>query len=150
METLVLYSDCISVETSHDDEVLAKYSNKYNFAGIDYTANTVFEVLLEGRFFRERQQEQNESDTESDGNAVKLSSTTKTQRLLEVEPAPYYIHERNRLILQHNYIFIDGEEWIKEEAYETKDVGKGSALASATVWLTRKSGGTFTNVYGTV
>jgi len=94
--------------------------------------------------------EENESDELSNGEVVKLSGSVKNQKLLEVEPLPYYFHRKMKLILQHNYILIDGQQWEKEEPYEMESLNEKYPLEKATAWLTQKDDSYFTNVYGIV
>ncbi len=150
-EVLVAFSDCIEVATSHDETYLLEYSNQYDFAGIEYTdLELTFGIRIHARFFKERFPEENESEGLSDESVVKLSSETKAQKLLEIEPAPYYFHQQMKLILQHNKVTLDGEDWQKEDAYEMEDLADRNPFATAKSWLTRKEGDFFTNVYGEV
>lgn len=141
-------SDCFLID--EDDTVLIQYGDKNTYAEIDYTGNPIFSIRLEGRFVKERTPEENESDQTSDGAVEKLSSTLKDQKLLEIEYMPPYIHKLMKRVLNHNTVYIDGEYWVKEENYETRDISKTQPLQPATCWLTQKEDGYDTNIYETV
>ena len=151
-EVIVAYSDCLDVQVSHIETNVISYSNENDFANISYstTPRLTFSVRVHSKFFKERAPEENEAEDQSDSNVVKLSGSVKAQKLLQIEPVPYFFHYLLRLILQHNYILIDSLEWTKEENYEQKDVDENFPLEKAEVWLTQKEEGYYSNVYGTV
>lgn len=127
-----------------------QYSNENDFAGLDYSTGSVFTSVVRGKFFKERFPEENESESLSDGSVEKLSGSVKKQKLLQIEPCPYYMHEKLKLILQHNYILIDGLLWEKEENYEMSPLNEKNPFELGSVWLTQKQNSYFTNVYGVV
>jgi hypothetical protein len=149
---LVAYSDCLEIKTSHSETRLISYSNEDDFANISYSIDPrpTFIIRVHSKFFKERHPEENESEDQSDSNVEKLSGSVKLQRLLQVEPCPYFFHYLLKLILQHNYILIDGEEWVKEESYSTKEMDEQFPMEPAEVWLTQKEEGYYSNTYGTV
>lgn len=149
--TLIAYSDCIAVQDAHPETKLLQYSNENDFAGIPYDPDyypIIFSLRLHAKFFEEREPEENESEGLSDGSVAKLSSETKNQKLLEVEPAPSYLHKIIKLALQHNTILIDEQYWEKEEDYETEYLNKKNPFRKGEVWLTVKEDEFFTNVFG--
>lgn len=143
-------SDCFNIDDEDDESFLIQYSNESNFAGLDYSAETIFGVRVESSFFKERFPEEDESEEISDGSVVKLSGSVKNQRLLQIEPAPFYFHNLLKRVLQHNTIYIDGLYWEKEEAYEITEINQRQPLQKGQVWLTQKEDGYDTNVYGTL
>lgn len=151
-EVQIAFTDCISVAETQTDTRLITYSNENDFAGISYSVDPKpeFNIRIKSKFFKERYPEENESEELSNGQVVKLSGSVKTQKLLQVEPCPYFIHSTLKLVLQHNYILIDGEEWEKEEAYEMKELNEKYPFESAECWLTKKDGAYYTNTYGNV
>ena len=151
-EVIHAYSDCQDVKVSHAETRLASYSNETDFANISYSIEPrpVFVLRIHSKFFKERSPEEDESEDQSDSEVVSLSGSVKAQKLLQIEPVPYFFHYLLRLILQHNYILIDSLEWTKEENYEQKDVDENFPLEKAEVWLTQKEEGYYSNVYGTV
>jgi len=148
-ETIIAYSDCLDVRPIQEETYLIEYSNETDYAGIVYTEGSpILQMRVHAKFFKERSPEENESSDSTD-SVDKLSSVTKDQRLLQVEPAPYYFHKKLKRVLQHNYISIDGSEWEKEENYEQNDLNEEYPMATAEVWLTEKNS-TDINIYGTV
>jgi hypothetical protein len=151
-QIIVAYSDCLDIKVAHQETRLVSYSNETDFANISYIVEPrpVFNIRLHSKFFKERMPEENESEDQSDTEVVKLSGSVKSQKLLQVEPAPYFFHYLLKLILQHNYILIDDEEWTKEESYEMENLNEEFPLEPAEVWLTQKSEGYYSNTYGTI
>lgn len=143
-------SDCFNVDDEDDESFLIQYSNESTFAGLDYSANTIFGVRVHSSFFKERFPEEDESEEISDGSVVKLSGSVKNQRLLQIEPAPFYFHNLLKRVLQHNTIYIDGMYWEKEESYEITEINPKYPMQKGEVWLTQKEDGYDTNVYGTL
>jgi hypothetical protein len=151
METIVAYSDCIEVVSDASELMEITYANEKDFAGIIYDPDKPqFSILLKAKFYHERYPEENESTNLSDNSVVKLSGQVKTQRLFQTEPMPYFMHEKLKLIFQHNYISIDGQTWEKEEAYEVEQMHPKSPFAKGEVWLTKKTDSVFINVFGEV
>lgn len=152
MGQVLFKSDYIDVAAEQRDTFWLQYSNKETFAGIDYSASQVFGIRIATKFFKERAPETNESEDITDGGVVKLSGLVKFQRQLEMDAAPYYMHNKLKLILQHNTIFLDGSYWLKEEPYEYIDLGGNNfpefPLKLAKTWLTRMTLDFFSNVYG--
>lgn len=142
------YSDYVYIDDSETTQI--QYSNENNFAGLDYSNDDIFNMRVKSKFFKERFPEENESESLSDGSVEKLSSSVKKQKLLQIEPCPYYMHEKIKLILQHNYILIDGLLWEKEENYEMSPLNEKNPFELGSVWLTQKQDSYFTNVYGVV
>lgn len=140
-------SDYIDI-ADNEETFLLQYSNESNFAGLDYSAGTIFGVRVHSMFFKERFPEEDESEEISDGSVVKLSGSVKNQKLLQIEPAPFYFHNLLKRVLQHNTIYIDDMYWEKEEGYEMAELNTKYPLHSSEVWLTQKQGGYDTNVYG--
>jgi len=149
-EILVAYSDCLDVATSHDYSVLFKCSNQYDYAGMEYTGLAIIqEIRIEGRHVKERFPGEDEDEETSDESVLGLSSDIKTQKLLEIEPTPHYFHQIIKLLLKHNKVEDEnGETWSMGEAYEMEDLGDNNPFATAKIWLTKKEGEFFTNVFG--
>jgi hypothetical protein len=151
LTVILAYSDCIEV-SEHTETHLIEYSNENDFGGIIYniTPSPVFGIRVHSKFFKERYPEENESEELSNGTTVKLSGDVKIQRLLQVEPMPFYMHKKMKFALQHNYVTVDGEEFTKEDQYEVTELNEKYPLHKAEVWLTQKEDGYFTNVYGEI
>lgn len=148
-DEVIAYSDCLYI--AEDDETfLIQYSNEHNFAGIDYSADTVFGIRVHASFFNERSPQDDEAEEMSDKVVEKLSSTIKDQTQLQVEPAPFYFHKKLKRILQHNTVYIDGKYWVMEENYEIQEISQRQPLQKGSVWLTERTGKSDTNIYGSI
>ena len=146
----VAYSDYLDIKPTHKRTNLLQYSDKKDFAGLIYDGISPvpnYAIRVESKFFKTRNPEENESENLSDGSVVKLLGTAKKQKLIQVEPAPPYIHTKLTFILQHNTIYIDNQAWIKEEAYETEDLDEYSAMSIGKAWLTQKNNSYVTNPF---
>ena len=152
-KTIVAYSDCLDVNSEHDETILERYSNATDYAGLvyeDLEEVVYFYIRVHGQFFRERFPETDESEMFSDNSVASLSSEVRKQKHLLIEPAPYYFHELQKLVLKHNLVELDGVTYVKQEEYEMEDLDKYNPLATGACWLTKKVDGFLTNVYGEV
>lgn len=150
-EVVVAYSDCLDIKPTHNETNLIEYSNESDFANISFSGSVrpVFGIRVHSKFFKERYPEENESD-EFDEDVVKLSGSVKAQKLLQIEPVPYFMHRILKLALQCNYISIDSTEWLKEESYDMKEMNEKFPMEPGETWLTAKGDNNFINTYGTV
>jgi len=138
----IAHSDLIDIQSLHAKTLLIKYSNPTDYAGLVYEGLEEvpeFGIRVKTKFFEERFPEENESEADGEGNVDKLSSTTKTQRLLEIDPLPPYMHKKLKLALQHNTIYIKNLAWVKEEAYELEKIAEKYPFFKAKSWLTLQS-----------
>lgn len=134
-------SDCIDVKQSHDCTTLIRYDNAKDFAGIEYTdfsPTAEFYLRIPAIFFHETNTEEEESFEESTENIVRLRNEIKVKRLLDIGFMPHYMHRKLNLILAHDTIEIDGENWIKRDPYEKDPGNKRYPLKKASVLLTQK------------
>lgn len=138
----IYHSDLIDIQSLHAKTLLIKYSNPTDYAGLVYeglAAVPEFGIRVKAKFYEPRFPEENESEADGEGNVDKLSSTTKTQRLLEIDPLPPYEHKKLKLALQHNTIYIQNLAWVKEEAYEIEKIAEKYPFFKAKAWLTLQS-----------
>lgn len=147
-ETIVAYSDCLDVQEDHRDTRLISYTNNHDYAGIEYDGDypPTFFIRVESKFYVPRSPQEDESESISDGTVVKLSSSTKRQRLMEFEPMPPYMHDKLPLIFNHNSLFIGNKAWVKEESYEIDVLNEKYALFGATIYLTLANSNATSNV----
>ena len=132
-------SDCLDVQTAHDETIFIEYSNTRNFAGLVFeneSPDVTFKIRVPCRFVHEREPEEDEA-IELTSSIVVTSSQIKTQRLLEVKHSPYYFHKKLRRILKHQNVTIFDKLWKQEDAYEVIEGKKTWPLKSATCWLTQ-------------
>lgn len=150
-EVIKAYSDVLSVKVSHPKTKLIPYSNTVDFAGLIYSGVAtipVFYLRIKAKFYKERDPEENESVPQSDGSHEKLLGTVKNQKLIQVEPAPFYLHRKVKLVLQHQSFFLDNLAWIKEENYETDEIDEHDPFYFGKVFLTLKNGSFVQNPLG--
>lgn len=150
VEHIVAYSDLVDFQTSHDESILLSVANAENFAGITFDAlNPTLNIRLHAKFWQEREPEENESEGFSDNSVVKLMGSVKSQKLLQVEPVPFYMHRKIKLALQCNIITVDELLWEKEENYEgSKVMDERYPFSKGEAWLTLKDDSYFVNVFG--
>lgn len=141
-------SDAISILAVQPNTKLIQYSNAKNFAGIDFTNAEVFGFRVSAKFFQQQTPETDESEDITSGT-VTLSGTLKRQRFLQIEPAPYYIMEKLKLILKHNTIAIDGKLWANEAGMSTPIMDERFPYYTADCWLTDIES-FVSNVYGNI
>lgn len=151
--TLVAKTDCcIAVDTTLPGNKLIRYSNTYNYAGIDFTTGFglphSFGVVLHAKFYEEPSPEENESEGLTNGEVVKLSSTVKAQKLLEVEPIPPYMIRKLKYVFNCNTIKLENKYWEKEGAVEYSKLDDRFGLFPAKILLTERFNRYIHNVYG--
>lgn len=140
---IIYRSDCLDVKANHRESVLIQYYNSpgRNFAGINYadvSPNPEFSIRLTGSFFHQRFPQEQEVEELSNSRSLQLSTEIKKQKLLEIGPMPYYMHEKIILALQHDFVTINGVQYVKQDAYEITEGSRRSSLKQAKVWLTQK------------
>lgn len=135
------YTDCLNVATVQDETELIEYSNARNFAGLvysDISPDTSFNIRVPCRFFHESFPEEDEA-IELTSSVITTSGEMKSQKLLEVQHAPYYFHKKLQLILKHQTLTINNTDYQKEEKYEINKGNPRWPLKSATCLLTEKN-----------
>jgi hypothetical protein len=142
-------SDYVDIRENHYETQLIQYSNRTDYAGLSYQNSTLFQFRVRTKFFEERFPQESESEGLSDGEIVKLSSTVKNQKFLEVESAPPYIHRKVTLILSHNTVYMDSNYWTKEESYDLTKLNDRYPFFLGKCWLTLKNSNFWTNIFGT-
>lgn len=138
---VVAKSDCTHVKTNHTNTVLIEYWNNRNFAGLVYadtSPTTHFFLRVPCVFFHERFPQEDKAFERSSSTVV-TASKIKKQRLMQIEHAPDYFHEKVLLALSHHNVLINGKYWKKEEAYEKDEGDIKYPLKKATVYLTEKN-----------
>lgn len=135
-------SDCLNIKTIQDETVLISYSNDRNFASLNYsnvTPDPEFNLRVPATFFHERFPEESEVIELSNSRSIQLNAQVKAQRKLEIFPMPYYMHRKLKLVLKHQFVEIDSQEWVQSEAYELiESSNRRYAKVKATVWLDEK------------
>lgn len=135
--TPVMQSDSILIHTNHSPSVLIAYSNYNNYAGLVYDVSPVtFYFRCQAVFFHEEPAVEQEDLELSDDTIQTLYSKMQMKRLFEIGYVPYYIHQKLSLIFNHQFITIDGKDWIKRDAYEIDKGSKRYPLKKGQVLLT--------------
>jgi hypothetical protein len=133
-------TDYLDIKPTHPGTKLIRYTNERNFAGIVYenlSPDQIFYIRVPCRFFHEKMPQTDEA-MELTNSILTTSSQKKNQKLLEVELAPYYFHNKLIEVLQHHTVSIDNNYWEKEEGYEIAPGDKRWPLKTATCWLTNE------------
>lgn len=135
-------SDCLDIKTSHAETLRIDYSNHTNYAGITYgtqTPDPSFMIRIPAVFFETRFPQEGEDFQTSSNQVIALNSQVKEQRLMSTDRMPAYMHRKILLILSHQFLYIDGQYWIKgSENYEKKEKSnKRDSLDMYSCWLTR-------------
>lgn len=134
-------SDCLHVKEVWDETVLITYSNARNFASLNYSnvsPDPEFYIRIPAVFNEERFPEEQEVLELSNSREIQLNGQVKAQRELSIGPMPFHMHRKLKLVLKHQNVEIDCQEWVKEEEYEMKPGNKRNLLRQASVWLTEK------------
>lgn len=137
----VAKSDCLNIKTDQDETVLITYSDNKNYAGLNYSLvspDPEFNIRVPATFFHERFPEESEVIELSNSRSIQLNAQVKAQRQLEIGPLPYYMHRKLKLILKHQFVTIDDQDWVQSEQYEITEGSRRSPHKQAKVWLTEK------------
>lgn len=134
-------SDCLHVKALWDETVLITYSNDRNYASLNYTLVTPdpeFSIRIPATFFHERFPEEKEVIQLSNSRSIQLNAQVMAQRLLEIGPMPYYMHRKLKLILKHQFVTIDFQDWVQSENYDMVESSRRNPWRQGKVWLNEK------------
>ena len=137
---IVAKTDCLDIQNSHENTVLLTYSNVRNFAGLVFSGTSpdvTFQIRIPAIFFHQRFPEEDEV-IELSSELVTLNGTVRKQRLLDVDYAPYYFHEKLKLILKHQILTIFNRQWVKQEAYDVTEGDRRWPVKKAKCWISEK------------
>jgi len=139
-EEPVFKSDCIDIRESHSNTILINYYNHRNFAGLVYqdtSPDVQFHLRVPAIFYHQRFPEEDET-IELSSSLVHLNGDIKRMRLLDTDYIPYYMHEKIKLILKHQFVTIYNKEWVKTEAYEITEGDRRWPVKKAKCWISEK------------
>jgi len=74
----------------------------------------------------------------SNNQFISLNSQVEKQKLLEMDYIPPYMHLKIQLVIKHQFLQIDGVNYVQREAYEKADGNKRDRFRKATVYLTER------------
>lgn len=131
-------SDCIDIKTSHDCTTLITYINTDDFNGIEYDTSPAseFNLRIPAQFWKEDNPMEQEDSKLSNGVIKTRRQTISEKRLLEIGYLPNYMHKKIQLVLMHDTITIDGDQWKRRDAYESTPINR-YPLKRANVWMTK-------------
>lgn len=141
-ETIVAKSDCLNIKETVSCSNLIEYYNNRNYAGLIYeeqSPDVIFYLRIKSVFFHERYPQQDKPVQISLGREISGTSTVKTQRRLDVDMMPYYMHRKLILALSHQNVTIDNKSWTKAEEYEIADGDRRWPMKKASVFLTENN-----------
>lgn len=134
-------TDCLSIKSTQKETVLITYSDNKNFASLNYSLvspDPEFSIRVPAVFFHERFPEESEVIELSNSRSIQLNAQVKAQRKLELGSMPYYMHRKLKLILKHQFVTIDDQDWVQSETYEVIEGNRRYPLKKAAVWLDEK------------
>lgn len=137
----VAFSDCLSVRNEQKETILIEYSNHRDFAdlsNLNVSPDPTYYLRIPATFFKQRFPQESEVIELSNSRSVQLNAQVKAQKLLSIGPMPPYMHRKVILALSHQFVTIDGKDWVKQETYELVDSSRNSPLNQARIWLTEK------------
>lgn len=137
-EEFILKSDVLDIREQHDCTVLLEYSNENDYAGLiyeDISPEQSFYLRIPADFWQERPIEEMETHDLSNNKTIALNSEVKTQRLLETDFLPNYMHTKLAIILKHQTLIINGTAYTQTEAYNKMQGNKRFSTKRANVWL---------------
>lgn len=134
------YTDCISIKENHPCTVLVNYANATAFDGVpDSSPMQSFNIRIPAVFFEEQNTQEQEDIELSNDEIVRLYNKVEEKRLLKIGFMPHYMHRKLLLALVHDFVTIDGKEWIKRDEYKKNEGNRHYPLKSGEVLLTDKN-----------
>lgn len=135
-------SDCLDIKPEHHESILITYSSNRNFASLNYSdvsPDPEFFLRVPAIFFRERFPQEKEIIELSNSRSIQLSAQVKAQRLMQIKNMPDYMHRKLLLVLSHQFVTIDLQDWVLADQYELVPPSNPRwPLQKAQAWLTEK------------
>ena len=133
-------SGSIRVGEPYFDSVHIVYSDDQDYTDIKYKETGYFnEIRIQGNFYEQTNPQTDSMHELSDGQQVKLKSTLKRAKKLNVFKLPDYLHEKVQGALGHDNITIESVLWIKDGDYEKDDFNFRERERNARVMLLNKN-----------
>jgi hypothetical protein len=139
---VIAESDCISFKESHSCTLLINYSNNSNVFGIQYadqSPSPSFDLRIPAIFFEEDNTKESEDHETSDNVIIRLYSKIEEKRKLRIGHMPHYMHRKIIMALSHDFVLIDGKDWISRDEYKKNEGDRHYPLKSAETLLTDKN-----------
>jgi hypothetical protein len=137
----ILKSDCLDIQESHRCTLLIDYYDTRNYDCLVYentSPDQTFSIRVPAIFFHPEFPEEDEVIELIETN-ITTASKIRTQRLLDIDYMPAYMHYKLQLILKHKFVIIDELNWVKEEKYDLVKSDRRWPKRKASVLLTQKS-----------
>lgn len=131
-------SDVHYFTTSVDDTILMTYYNHINVFGLVYeyglSPDLQFNLRVPAIFYHQRFPEEDEV-IELTSELVTINGSMRRQRLLDTDYLPYYMHEKIKLALKHQFVSIYNKFWTKQESYDIQDGNRMHPEKKAKCWI---------------
>lgn len=134
-------SDAHKFLPSVEDSILMTYYNHLNVFGLiyeyDISPDLQFNLRIPAIFYHQRFPEEDEV-MELTSELVTLNGSMRRQRLLDTDYLPYYMHEKIKLALKHQFVSIYNKFWTKQESYDIQDGNRMHPEKKAKCWISEK------------
>lgn len=133
----IAHSDVHYFTETVPDSILITYSNHINVFGLvysDISPDVQFNLRIPAIFYHQRFPEEDEVMELTD-QLVTLNGSMRRQRLLDTDYLPYYMHEKIKLALKHQYVQIYNKFWTKQESYDIQDGNRMHPEKKAKCWI---------------
>jgi hypothetical protein len=123
-------SDCLTVKESHPCTILLSWTNEDNAYSFIYDGLT-FEPKLrvEAKKWHPKYSKEKDVFKDNAGNRTILKSETSKEEILSISEVPEYIHDALSIGLEHDFFYVDGQEYTNEEEEYTPKWRKSSSFA---------------------
>jgi hypothetical protein len=133
-------SDALDIRQSHTGTILVTYYNHRNYAGLiyeDVSPQLIFYLRIPAVFYHERFPEEQEVMQLTD-RLQTLNSVIRKQKMMDIDYVPYYFHEKIKLILNHQFVYINARYWVKEESYYIGSGDRRWPVKKASCWISQQ------------
>lgn len=137
----ILISDPLDIRVSQPCTNLIEYSSNRNYAGLFYdglSPSITFNIRVKSVFYDE-ELPQEDFVMDLPQGVEKTGSVLTSQRLLKIHKVPEHQHKKIVLVLNHQFVLIDGSYWTKAEKYEKiQKSNERQPMRNAQVLLTQR------------
>lgn len=112
------YTKTLRITTNTDCTVLLSWTNNDNAFGFEFV-NTTFNPIWRGvaKVWKANYEaDKNEYYTDSKGTRIALYVRSVKKKLLTINEVPEYVHDALRLAVKSDTLFIDGSQYVVEDA----------------------------------
>jgi hypothetical protein len=133
----IAHSDVHYFLSNVEDSILITYYNHINVFGLIYddtSPDVQFNLRIPAIFYHQRFPEEDEV-IELTSELVTINGSMRRQRLLDTDYLPYYMHEKIKLALKHQFVSIYNKFWTKQESYDIQDGNRMHPEKKAKCWI---------------